>query len=115
MKSIAWALATAATLVLSGCMLPDAAEKSAAKQKIAAGALVVDVRSPKDYQAGHYAGATNIPLGEIGKRSAELGDRDRPIVVYCVLGAAAAKAKERLQAAGFTDVSNAGGFSGLQP
>jgi len=103
-----------AVLLLAGCMLPDAAEKSAAMQKIKDGALVVDVRTRKDYKAGHYSGATNIPLGEIEKCSADLGDRGRPIVVYCNIGAAAGIAKKKLLKAGYTDVTNAGGLSDLR-
>jgi phage shock protein E len=114
MKSLGRISVAFALIGLSACMMPDAAERTSAQQKIKEGALVVDVRSPKDFKAGHYTGATNLPLGEVKSRCDQLGDRSRPIVVYCNRGIAAAKAKEQLQAAGFTDVTNAGGLSDLR-
>ncbi len=94
---------------------PDAGEKAAAREKIKQGALVVDVRTPDEYDAGHYANATNIPVSEISKRAGELGDKNRAIVVYCAAGMRAAQAKSALVKAGFKDVTNAGGLSDLQP
>lgn len=42
---------------------------------------IVDVRSEKDFQAGHLPGAVNIPLEELDRRSAEL-DPAKPTVFY---------------------------------
>ena len=103
-----------AFLGLAGCMMPDAAEKASARQKIRDGALVVDVRAQKDFAAGHIDGATNIPLREVEARLDQLGERDRPIVVHCYRGMMSAKAKETLQKAGFTDVTNAGGYQDVR-
>ena len=114
MRAVIQAFLVVAVLSLTACMLPNSAEKNIAKQKIADGALIVDVRSPKDYKAGHYAGATNIPLEEIKSQCDQLGDHCRPIVVYCYHGVMAAKAKETLVDAGFFNVSNAGGLSNLK-
>jgi phage shock protein E len=96
-----------------------AKDPAAAKQLIAAGAVVVDVRTPAEYGGGHVAGATNIPVGEIGKRVADVdklvgGDRSKPVVVYCSAGGRAAKAKSALEAAGYTHVVNGGGLGDLQ-
>jgi 3-mercaptopyruvate sulfurtransferase SseA len=54
--------------------LRDALEKGTA--------IVVDVRSPESYKAGHIRGAINIPEPEITKRKDEL-PRDKKIVTYC--------------------------------
>lgn len=43
--------------------------------------IVVDVRSEKDFQAGHLPGAINIPLEELEHRRAEL-DAAKPTVFY---------------------------------
>ena len=88
---------------------------AADKTKIQQGALVLDVRTPGEYQSGHYEKARNIPVQELGDRVSELGDKKRAIVVYCASGMRSARAVKILTAAGFTDVTNAGGLRDLQP
>jgi phage shock protein E len=89
-------------------------EKAAAKEKIRKGARVVDVRTTTEYAAGHYTGATNIPLQELQKRLRDVGPTNQPVVVYCRSGIRSAQAKQILLKAGFSDVTNAGGLSDLQ-
>jgi phage shock protein E len=89
-------------------------EKAAGKEKIRKGARGVDVRTPGEYAAGHYAGAANIPLQELQKRLSDVGPTNQPVVVYCRTGTRSAKAKQILLNAGFSDVTNAGGLSDLQ-
>jgi molybdopterin/thiamine biosynthesis adenylyltransferase/rhodanese-related sulfurtransferase len=67
--------------------------------------FVLDVREPHEYQIVNL-GAKLIPLGEVAIRSAELGDKDREIVVHCKSGARSQKAAIALKAAGFTHVEN---------
>jgi adenylyltransferase/sulfurtransferase len=80
------------------------------KQKLDAkeDVFVLDVREPHEYQIVNI-GAKLIPLGEVALRSAELGDKDREIVVHCKSGARSQKASVALKAAGFTNVSNLSG------
>ena len=78
------------------------------REKIKMGALAIDVRTPSEYQSGHYKGAKNIPLQELQSRLSELGDKNMPIVVYCASGMRSAMALKILTKAGFTDVMNAG-------
>jgi phage shock protein E len=87
----------------------------AAKEKIKQGAKVIDVRTPAEYDSGHYQGATNIPLQELQSRLADVGDKKKAIVVYCASGTRSAKAAKILTAAGFADVTNAGGLNDLKP
>lgn len=68
-------------------------------------ALLLDVRSPEEFAAGHVPGATNVPHAEVAGRVSELGDdRARPVIVYCESGRRAQRAETALLAAGFTDV-----------
>ncbi len=89
----------------------------AAKKLVADGALTLDVRTADEFTDGHLPTARNIPVDEIGTRLAEIeqavGDKGRPIVVYCGTGPRAAVAKQRLEAAGFTSVFNGGGYRAL--
>ncbi|MBM4154658.1 MAG: rhodanese-like domain-containing protein [Lentisphaerae bacterium] len=67
--------------------------------------LVLDVRSPDEFAAGHIVGALNIPHDTIAARLADLGpDPRREIVVCCAMGGRAAHAAGELRRAGFTDV-----------
>jgi phage shock protein E len=83
---------------------------STIKEKISAGALVVDVRSPAEFKDEAYPGAINIPLPLVPLRMKELEPRDRPIVLYCASGARSGQAMRFLKQNGFTDVINAGGL-----
>lgn len=82
-------------------------------QKIRAGALVVDVRSPEETAAGMYKGALNIPIDQAESRLAEFGAKDKPVVLYCRSGARAGRVKQMLESKGYTDVTNAGGFADM--
>ena len=65
--------------------------------------VVLDVRTPEEFAAGHVAGARNIPHTQIAEQLAKLADaRDRDLVVYCRSGTRAAIALEKLREAGFT-------------
>jgi len=64
--------------------------------------VVLDVRTPEEFAAGHLPGAINIPHTELAARVAELeGSRDRDIVVYCRTGARSAAALGVLGKSGF--------------
>lgn len=94
-------------------------EPQHARELISHGAVVVDVRTPDEFADGHLANATNIPVQEFATRIAEVdklvaGDRTRPVVVYCAAGSRAAKAKAQLDAAGYTQVVNGGGYDDLR-
>ena len=77
-------------------------------------ALVLDVRDPGEYGAGHILGAKNAPLsrlgdGEVAKR------KERPVIVYCDGGERASKAVAALKKQGFTRVVNlTGGLKAWQ-
>ena len=67
--------------------------------------VIIDVRRPDEFAAGHVPGATNIPHTEIAARLNELGgDKHKELVVYCESGRRAAIAQGILQQAGFTNV-----------
>jgi phage shock protein E len=82
-------------------------------EKIRAGALLVDVRTPDEFKDGSYNGAINIPLAALLARQEELGAKDRPIVLFCASGARSGLGARLLKQAGFTDVVNAGGLEDM--
>ena len=66
--------------------------------------LVIDVRQPGEYEAGHVEGALHIAAGDLEARLAEL-PRNRPIATMCASGYRASVAASLLRKAGFDDVS----------
>jgi len=82
-------------------------------EKIAGGATIVDVRSPGEFSSGAYPKARNIPLDLLGPRMGKLGAKGKSLVVYCASGSRSAQAARMLKAAGFTDVTNAGGLANM--
>lgn len=70
-------------------------------------ALILDVRSQKEFEAGHLPNARHIPLGELDKRTEELSKyRKRPVVVVCQSGSRSAAATSLLHKAGFEQAVN---------
>lgn len=79
-----------------------------AYQKREAGAFMLDVRQPEEWEAAHIPDATLIPLGELASRVAEV-PKDQEIVVYCRSGNRSQEGARILQQAGFSNVSSMAG------
>lgn len=82
-----------------------------ARQAMADGAVsVVDVRGLSEWESGHLAGATHIPLGYLAGRHAEL-PQGRPLLLHCKAGGRSMMAAGLLQRLGVSDVVNlVGGY-----
>ena len=96
-----------------------AKDPATAKQMIAAGDAVIDVRTPEEFGDGHLPSATNLPVDQLASHldqvAAMVGnDKTKPIVVYCASGGRASRAAAALQAQGYTDVVNGGGYDDLR-
>lgn len=75
---------------------------------------LLDVRQPKEYEAGHLAGAILIPLKELPERLAEL-EKEKPVIVYCAVGGRSKAAAQLLSGKDFASVySMAGGIKAWQ-
>lgn len=79
-----------------------------ARELVAGGAILLDVRTLGEYEDGHIDGATHIPLVELMRRSEEL-PRDVPIVVYCESGVRSSRATSMLRQRGH-DARDLGGI-----
>ena len=80
-------------------------------------ALVIDVRDPGEYGAGHILGAKNVPLSRIDAGGSEIAAKrkEKPVIVYCDTGNRAAKAAAALRGQGFARVvSLSGGLGAWQ-
>ena len=71
--------------------------------------LLLDVRTPAEFNEGHIEGAVNIPVEALASRISEV-PTNQPIVVYCRSGNRSAQAGDILTEAGYTDVYDMGGI-----
>lgn len=86
-------------------------QRETVKSKESNSPVVVDVRTPEEFQGGAFPGAVNIPLDELAYRIQELGNNpDREVVVYCASGARSAYAQRMLAQMGYSNVKNGGGI-----
>lgn len=81
----------------------------AADELVLHGALLLDVREPDEYTAGHAPSARLIPIGELESRTAELDD-DVDIVCVCRSGARSATAAALLRVRGLRARNLLGGM-----
>jgi rhodanese-related sulfurtransferase len=72
-------------------------------------AVLVDVRQPSEWNAGHAPGSLHIPLDELLTDPMQLR-MDRPIFVLCRSGRRSATAAQRLQATGHDAAVVTGGL-----
>lgn len=70
--------------------------------------VLIDVRTPEEYQMGHIPGAINVPLDVLREQSDSL-DRRKRIVLYCKTGLRSYLALRILANKGFEDVWHIGG------
>ena len=76
-------------------------------------AVLLDVREPKEWDAGHVRGAVLVPVGDLSKKAndpaflAELEKKlpkDKTVYCHCARGRRALMAAEALQKLGYKDV-----------
>ncbi|MGV3459841.1 MAG: rhodanese-like domain-containing protein [Flavobacterium sp.] len=80
---------------------PAVFEKKMTAQK----GQVIDVRTPKEFQSGHIAGAVNLHVydKDFEQRVDKL-DKNKPVYVYCKAGGRSAEATETLKSKGFKTI-----------
>lgn len=82
-----------------------------ARKHLAAGALVIDVRTPQEFAGGHVSGAINIPLDELRTRLPQrVSDKNRPLLLHCLSGGRSAVAAKRIKSMGYANVFNLGSY-----
>lgn len=101
-------------LLLSTAVSAEDAKDAVKYQSFEKDVQVIDVRTDAEWAEGHLPNALHIPHTMIldGKGFADL-DKNKPVVLYCRSGGRAERAKDFLEAQGFTNVKNMGGISDL--
>jgi rhodanese-related sulfurtransferase len=88
--------------------LPPDIDPTAAAARWESGAVLLDVREPSEWNAGHVPGAEHIPLGELAARVDEL-PADTEILVICRSGNRSQQGRDILAAAGIERVTSVNG------
>lgn len=78
------------------------------------GTVLVDVRSPWEFESAHVPGARNIPLEEIPYKLDEFRSFGQPVVLYCRSGNRSGMAVSILKQNGLSQVYNGGGLEDIQ-
>jgi rhodanese-related sulfurtransferase len=75
-------------------------------------AQLIDVREPKEFDAGHILGSRNIPMSQMKLRMKEIRS-DLPVYLYCQSGMRSGRAAQFLYRKGYRDLTQLhGGFKG---
>lgn len=78
-----------------------------------AGAIIIDVRSPQEFDRGHIQGSKNIPVNIIQREVNSIKKLNKPVITVCQSGARSSMAKSALKAAGI-EVYNGGSWLSLR-
>ena len=77
------------------------------------GPIVLDVRTPMEFEMGAYPGAINVGLDSLQEWAEGIEDKDREIIIYCASGARSSYGMRILNQMGFTNVENGGGLHNM--
>jgi phage shock protein E len=67
--------------------------------------VMLDVREPNEYQAGHIPGIKLLPVGEVANRLSEI-PKDKPVIVTCHSGNRSGQVAKYLRDQGYTNIHN---------
>lgn len=79
--------------------------------KMTVGAVLLDVRTPQEYQEGHIPESKNVPLQQLDNIVSVAKNKDIPLFVYCYSGSRSRQATGMLQRMGYSKVNNIGGIA----
>jgi rhodanese-related sulfurtransferase len=78
-------------------------------------AVILDVRTPGEFAAGHLVGAQNINVADPDFAARLAGfDRDQSVYLYCASGGRSGRALQMMEGMGFTNAVNLGGYNALK-
>ena len=77
------------------------------------GAIILDVRTVKEYNTEHIENAIHIPIAELKSRINEIKGLNKPVIAHCRSGVRSAQAAQILKANNI-DVINGGGMSTMK-
>lgn len=106
-----WTILIIAAVLVAILLLKRTGQISAvdAREHLKQGALVIDVRSPGEYNSEHLPSAVNIPLDVVETAMpARVPDKDKVLLLHCQSGRRSAVAMKKLKSIGYTHVYDLG-------
>lgn len=95
-------------LVICSCSKKEAGSTLNAEQfndKVASGAMLLDVRTPEEYSEGHLANSVNMDIKNPAfEENILMLDKSKSYAVYCASGVRSGKAADVMREKGFTSV-----------
>lgn len=78
------------------------------------GAVIIDVRSEKEFLTGHVDNSLNIPLADLPSHFNKLKDKHQHIILCCKSGMRTRAAEILMSSKGYVNIVNGGSWSHLQ-
>jgi phage shock protein E len=114
-ETMNWIIALVVSAIAGGVLLRGQSVQispEAAQAYLKKGALVIDVRTPAEFNAGHLLNAMNIPLAQIESRSPlPLKNKNQVLLLHCQGGVRSAKATKLLSGMSYVNVFDLGAYS----
>lgn len=83
------------------------------KKALASDAVIIDVRTPHEFDQGKIPGSINIPVDRIAGQADRIRQMNKPVILCCASGMRSGIAKGQLKRAGIKDVYNGGSWQSL--
>ena len=87
--------------------------KSSLKEALKKGAVIIDVRTPHEYDSGKIPGSINIPIDRVSASIERIRSMKKPVIVCCESGMRSNTAKTILKSAGLQEVYNGGSWESV--
>ena len=87
--------------------------KNKVKEAIKKGAVIIDVRTPHEYDNGKVPGSINIPVDRISVSVERIRSMRKPVVLVCNSGTRSGQAKDILKSGGLDEVYNGGSWESV--
>jgi rhodanese-related sulfurtransferase len=84
--------------------------KNKVKEALKNGAVIIDVRTPHEYDNGRIPRSINIPVDRISASVERIRSMAKPVIIVCESGMRSNTAKNILKSAGIQDVYNGGSW-----
>ena len=88
-------------------------QKADVKILVEKGAIIIDVRTPREFQSGHLKGSINYPLDTLKQHFGELKNKQKPVITVCRSGARSGMGSNMLKDHGI-EAYNGGSWDGLE-
>ena|ERR1035441_1976068 len=109
-----WTITLAVVVIIALFLMISKAGEISAKEAavyLKNGALVIDVRTPGEYNSGHLTNAINIPLAEIETVVPQrVKDKRQVLLLHCASGMRSGIAQKKLNSLGYTNAFNLGSY-----